>query len=76
MYVPLEGLIDLDKERERLKKEITRLENLLRQVTKKLENANFVSRAPAQVVEKERQKQQAYQIDLEKLRRNLASLEG
>ena len=76
LYVPLEGLIDLDKERERLKKEITRLENLLRQVTKKLENANFVSRAPAQVVEKERQKQQAYQIDLEKLRRNLASLEG
>ncbi len=75
LYVPLEGLIDLNKERERLEKEITRLENLLEQVSKKLGNTNFVSRAPAQVVEKERQKQQAYRTDLEKLRRNLASLE-
>jgi valyl-tRNA synthetase len=75
VYVPLEGLIDLDRERTRLSKEVSRLENLLTQVSRKLENPNFVSRAPAEVVEKERQKKQTYQIDLEKIRRNLASLE-
>ncbi len=74
LFVPLEGLIDLKKERERLAREVERLENLLSQVTRKLANPNFVSRAPKEVVEKERLKQQAYRIDLEKVKKNLASL--
>ena len=57
IYIPLEGLIDLDIERQRLQKEITRLEGSLAGIEKKLSNEKFVSGAPADVVEKERTKQ-------------------
>ncbi|NOY78745.1 MAG: valine--tRNA ligase [Calditrichaeota bacterium] len=76
IYVPLGGLIDLDKERERLTKEITRLQNLIQQVNKKLSNENFLKRAPEEIVQKERAKKQAYESDLEKLQRNWTGLEG
>lgn len=68
IYVPLEGLIDLDVERERLKKEIKRLEGLLIGVTKKLENEKFVSNAPADVVEREKEKKINWKNSLEKLK--------
>ena len=76
IYIPLGGLIDLEKERERLTKEITRLQNLIQQVNRKLANENFVKRAPEEIVRKERAKKQAYESDLEKLQKNLAGLEG
>jgi valyl-tRNA synthetase len=55
VYVDLAGHIDLDAERARSEKE---LENLRKQIDakeKKLANENFVSRAPAEVVQKERE---------------------
>jgi valyl-tRNA synthetase len=54
VFIPLEGVMDLEKERERLQ---TDRENLMSQIAvieKKLSNENFVSRAPADVVEKEK----------------------
>jgi valyl-tRNA synthetase len=54
IYVPLAGIIDLAEERGRLQKEITRVEGELGALKKKLENPNFVARAPAEVVEKDR----------------------
>ncbi len=75
IYIPLEGLIDIEVERERLKKEIERLEKLLESVNKKLSNENFVSRAPEDVVQKEREKQQNFREALEKVRKNLEMLE-
>ena len=76
IYVPLGGLIDLEKERERLTKEITRLQHLIQQAGKKLANENFLKRAPGDIVQKERAKKQAYESDLEKLQKNLAGLKG
>ena len=64
IYIPLEGLIDLDVERQRLQKEITRLEGSLAGIEKKLSNEKFVSGAPADVVEKERTKQRDWQENL------------
>jgi len=75
IYIPLEGLIDIDIERERLKKEIERLEKLLEGVNKKLSNENFVSRAPSDVIQKEREKQQNFSEALNKVRNNLKMLE-
>ncbi|GBD95135.1 valine--tRNA ligase [bacterium BMS3Abin05] len=71
VYVPLEGLIDLKKEGERLAKEMNRLENLIQQTLKKLSDENFVKRAPKEIVEKEKQKKAAYETDLEKLKKSL-----
>lgn len=75
IYIPLEGLIDVEVEKERLKKEIERLEKLLEEVNKKLSNQNFVSRAPEDVVQKEREKQRNFSEALEKVRLNLTMLE-
>ena len=55
IYLALEGMIDLDKERLRLEKEIEQAENEIVK-TEKLLSGNFASRAPAAVVEKERAK--------------------
>jgi valyl-tRNA synthetase len=74
IYIPLEGLIDLDVERQRLQKEITRLEGSLAGIEKKLSNEKFVSGAPRDVVEKERTKQRDWQENLRKLKEILESL--
>ncbi|MBN8471310.1 valine--tRNA ligase [Corallococcus exiguus] len=54
IYVPLAGLVDLDAERDRLKKEIVRSEQELAGLQRKLDNPNFVARAPPDVVEKDK----------------------
>jgi valyl-tRNA synthetase len=57
LYVPLVGAVDFDAELARLNKELTKLDKELGIVAKKLANKGFVSNAPDEVVEKERQKQ-------------------
>lgn len=74
IFVPLEGIIDLDAERKRLEKEIVRLQGLIDGIEKKLANRNFIERAPKDVVEKEREKQKNIGINVEKLRASLAQL--
>ncbi len=74
IFVPLEGIIDLDAERNRLEKEIARLQGLVDGITRKLSNTNFVERAPKDVVEKEREKQKNISENMEKLKRSLEQL--
>ena len=59
--LPLEDLIDIDKELERLGKEKERLEGEIARVSGKLANESFVSRAPAAVVDQERAKLAKYE---------------
>jgi len=68
IYIPLEGIIDLDVERSRLQKEITRLEGSLIGIGKKLSNEKFVNNAPVEVVEKEKKKKEDWQNNLTKLK--------
>jgi valyl-tRNA synthetase len=74
LYVPLRGLIDLDLERTRLKKEIDRLTGAVAGIDKKLANAGFVAKAPPDVVERERQKRAECEVSLSRLRENLSVL--
>lgn len=74
VFVPLEGLIDLDVERSRLEKEITRLEGMLVGVNKKLSNEKFVNNAPANVVENEKSKKADWESSLDKLKSILNDL--
>ena len=75
IFIPLAGLIDLDVEKNRLQKEITRLESALVGINKKLSNEKFVNNAAPEVVERERAKKSDWESSLEKLKSNLNSLE-
>ena len=74
IYVPLEGLIDLDVERSRLQKEITRLEGAMVGIDKKLSNEKFVNNAAPEVVEKEKMKKKDWETNLIKLKEILSNL--
>ncbi|MDZ7660583.1 valine--tRNA ligase [Fodinibius sp.] len=76
LFVPLEGLIDLDKERKRIQKEIDRLEGFLKSIEGKLNNDGFVNNAPEDVVQKERDKKEDTETNLEKLREILEELDA
>jgi len=75
IYLPLAGLIDIEKEKDRLKKEIAKADEEFDFVTKKLENKNFIERANAEIVEKERAKLEKYRQIKEKLQATLRSFE-
>ncbi len=74
VFVPLAGMIDLDAERERLRKAIAEKEQFRASVERKLANEHFTSRAPAEVVERERQKAADADAETAKLRANLDDL--
>ncbi len=74
IYIPLEGVIDLEMEKERLQKEVTRLKGVLTGVTKKLSNDKFVNNAPKEVVARERQKAIDWENSIEKLKNILDDL--
>jgi len=76
LFVPLEGVIDLDRERVRLREEISKLEGLHAGTSKKLDNEAFVARAPAEVVQKERDRLAQLAEQRTKLGVKLAALEG
>jgi valyl-tRNA synthetase len=74
LFLPLEGLVDLEVERARLAKEIERLDGQLKGARAKLANENFTSRAPAEVVEKEREKAESLQRQRDGLHEKLGTL--
>ncbi|MCA9600639.1 MAG: class I tRNA ligase family protein, partial [Myxococcales bacterium] len=74
VIVPLEGLVDKEKERERLSRELKRVEKDLTVVTGKLKNASFVERAPKEVVATERERQAELTDKREQLTRALEKL--
>jgi valyl-tRNA synthetase len=74
VFLPLEGVVDVQAEKERLAKEIAKLESELETVRKKLANANFVDRAPAAVVEEHRQRERDFNSRLDQLRERSAGL--
>ncbi|SEP93903.1 valine--tRNA ligase [Piscibacillus halophilus] len=60
IFFPLEGLIDIESEIERLKKELDKWNQEVERVQKKLSNENFVNKAPDHVVQEERDKEKDY----------------
>ena len=74
VMVPLAGLIDLDAEKVRLGKEIAKKEAELKRLEGKLQNPSFVEKAPAEVVAKEREKQQEAAAALAMLQDQLRSI--
>ncbi|MCC7429397.1 valine--tRNA ligase [bacterium] len=71
VLVSLEGLIDFEKEKEKARQEIERLEKQLEGVKLKLSNEKFISSAPENIVENERKKLLDWAEKIAKLRVNL-----
>ena len=74
VFVPLGDAIDIERECARLSSELSRLDKQLTVVRAKLANQQFVERAPAEVVEREREKEQSWQDQRERLASKLRAL--
>jgi valyl-tRNA synthetase len=74
IYMPLEGLVDLEVERQRLEKKRDEVEKGLKAVNAKLRNQDFIARAPAEVVKAETERRDQLAASLAAVERNLASL--
>jgi valyl-tRNA synthetase len=73
-YISLEGIIDVAKEKERLAKEIERVRGSIERARAKLDNKEFVSKAPEAVIAKEKDKLMQFEVELEKFEKNLKAL--
>ena len=74
-FIPVGNLINKDEELKKLREELAYTESFLESVMKKLSNENFVSHAPAAVIEKERKKQSDSETKIKILKEQIAGLE-
>ena len=74
VVVPLGGLVDLDRERERLAAELKDVAKNLARLSTRLEDDRFLSRAPEEVVEKERERLAAAQERQDRIQDTLTRL--
>jgi len=74
LFLPLAGLIDLEIEKQRMKKEIDRITSQIQGLEKKLSNENFLAKAPEKVVQQEKEKLSNFKQKLNKLHINFDRL--
>ena len=60
LFLPLEGLINIEEEIARLEKELEKITKEVERVQKKLSNEGFMKKAPEKVIEEERAKEKDY----------------
>ena len=75
-FLPLENLIDIDVEIERLKNKILDIEGRMKSAKKKIDNKNFIKNAPLKIVEHEQKKYDNYKNDYDKLINNISNLQN
>lgn len=74
IFIPMAGFVNKEEETARLNREIAKLEKDLTIINHKLQNPQFVDKAPADVVAKERLRQQEISLTLAKLQQQLIAL--
>lgn len=74
IWIPLKGLIDMEKEKRRLKRQLEKATGELKRVRQKLESKEFLSKAPREIIVKERKKKKELKERRERLKKNLESL--
>ena len=74
IFIPMDELIDTEKEKQRLEKEKQRLEAEIERVEKKLSNQGFIAKAPAKLIEEEKEKGIKYKEMYGKVLESLAKL--
>lgn len=76
VILPLEGLIDMDKEIARLEKELDKWQSELDRVDKKLSNENFVNKAPEKIINEEKAKKHDYQEKFDSVKARIEQLKA
>lgn len=76
LLIPMAGFIDKQAELARLTKELNKLQQEVQRIGNKLNNENFVAKAPEAVIAKEREKMQGYLDGLDKLKAQYAAIEA
>ena len=76
IYIPFDELVDIDKEIERLEKELLTYQNEIKRVEKMLSNEGFVAKAPASKIEEEKAKKVKYEELLAKTEERISSLKS
>jgi valyl-tRNA synthetase len=76
VHVLLAGLLDFEEEKKRLRKEIKKVEKDVEMGRRKLQNENFLQKAPAEIVGEVKEKVEALSQRLERLKKNLEFFEG
>jgi valyl-tRNA synthetase len=74
IFLPLDGLIDVEAERARVSKEIAKVESELEKVTAKLADENFTSKVPQKVLDEHQQRKTDWQEKLAKLKEMMSAL--
>ena len=74
LFVPLRGVIDLEHERERMRREVERISGLRTSTRGKLSNKGFLANAPEEVVNRERAKEQSLTEQHDRLEEKLRAL--
>jgi valyl-tRNA synthetase len=76
LFLPTEGLIDVEAEKARLKKELEKIESEISKVEQKLANPNFTQKVPPQVLEEHKQRLADWQDKLAHVKSALAALQN
>lgn len=76
IMIPMAGLIDKDAELARINKALEKIEKDFARTQGKLSNENFVSKAPPQVIDKEKAKLSDFQMQIDKLREQRTTIEN
>jgi valyl-tRNA synthetase len=76
LFLPLEGLIDVEAEKARLKKEIEKIEAEIEKVQSKLNNPNFAQKVPPHVLEENNKRLVEWQDKLSHAKAALEALNG
>ncbi|MDD3395952.1 MAG: valine--tRNA ligase, partial [Acidaminococcaceae bacterium] len=71
VYLPLKGLIDVEKETARLQKELDGLQKEIKRIEGKLSNQGFLAKAPAEVVAKEKAKGEEMSTKMQAIRERM-----
>ncbi len=75
VYIPLEGLLDVDTEIKRLRKDLKKVDNTIAMLDRKLLNEDFIQKAPKEVVEKEKKRYNEFMQKRERIIEGINRLE-
>ncbi len=76
LAIPLEKEIDLEQEKQRLEREISKINDEIEKLDKRLQNTNFLKRAPSDVVQKSKDRLEELEVRKTKLDENLSRMRG
>ena len=74
IYLSLKGIIDFEQEKNRLKKNLSKIEKEMNMINEKLESENFIENAPVTIIDEQKNRHKEYLLAKEKIKTAINSL--